>query len=36
MVTASGDSSWEYLQNVIPAGYKEHQEVAVTIAAAKH
>ena len=32
----SGDSSWEYLQNVIPAGYKEHQEVAVTIAAAKH
>ena len=36
MVTASGNSSWEYLQNVIPAGYKEHQEVAVTIAAAKH
>ena len=36
LVTASGDSSWEYLQNVIPAGYKEHQEVAVTIAAAKH
>ena len=36
MVTASGDSSWEYLQNVIPAGYKEHQEVGVTIAAAKH
>ncbi len=24
----SGHSSWEYLQNVIPAGYKEHQEVA--------
>ena len=36
MVTESGLSSWEYLQNVIPAGYKEHQEVAVTIAAAKH
>ena len=36
LVTASGDSSWEYLQNVIPAGYKEHQEVGVTIAAAKH
>lgn len=36
LVTESGDSSWEYLQNVIPAGYKEHQEVAVTIAAAKH
>ena len=36
LVTASGDSSWEYLQNVIPAGYKEHQEMGVTIAAAKH
>ena len=35
-ITESGVSSWEYLQNVIPAGYKEHQEVAVTIAAAKH
>ena len=28
LVTESGLSSWEYLQNVIPAGYKEHQEVA--------
>ena len=36
LVTASGLSSWEYLQNVIPAGYKEHQEMGVTIAAAKH
>lgn len=36
LVTESGNSSWAYLQNVIPAGYKEHQEVAVTIAAAKH
>ena len=36
LVNESGDSSWEYLQNVVPAGYKEHQEVAVTIAAAKH
>ncbi|MGN0662906.1 MAG: galactokinase [Faecalibacterium sp.] len=36
LVNESGRSSWEYLQNVIPAGYKEHQEVAVTIAAAKH
>ena len=36
LVTASGNSSWEYLQNVIPAGYKEHQEMGVTIAAAKH
>jgi galactokinase len=36
LVNKSGRSSWEYLQNVIPAGYKEHQEVGVTIAAAKH
>ncbi len=36
LVNESGHSSWEYLQNVIPAGYKEHQEVGVTIAAAKH
>ena len=36
LVTESGNSSWEYLQNVIPAGYKEHQEMGVTIAAAKH
>ncbi len=36
LVNESGVSSWDYLQNVIPAGYKEHQEVAVTIAAAKH
>ena len=36
LVDESGLSSWDYLQNVIPAGYKEHQEVAVTIAAAKH
>lgn len=35
MVTESGQSSWTYLQNVIPAGYKEAQSVAVTIAAAK-
>ena len=35
LVNESGCSSWEYLQNVIPAGYKEHQEVGVTIAAAK-
>ena len=36
LVNESGCSSWEYLQNVIPVGYKEHQEVGVTIAAAKH
>ena len=36
LVTESGDSSWEYQQNVIPAGYTELQEMGVTIAAAKH
>ena len=36
LVNESGCSSWEYLQNVIPAGYKEHQEVGVTIADAEH
>jgi galactokinase len=36
LVNESGQSSWEYLQNVIPAGYTSHQEVAVTVAAAKH
>ena len=28
-------ASWRYLQNVVPAGYKEHQEVAVALAAAE-
>ena len=28
-------SSWEYLQNITPAGYKEQQAVAVTIALAR-
>ena len=31
-VKESGYSSWMYLQNVIPAGYKEHQDVAVALA----
>ena len=35
LVTESGNSSWEFLQNVIPAGYKEHQEVAVALAVAR-
>lgn len=35
LVTESGNSSWELLQNVIPAGYKTHQEVAVALAVAK-
>ena len=34
-VRTSGLSSWRYLQNVVPAGYKEHQEVAVALAAAE-
>ena len=32
LVKESGHSSYMYLQNVIPAGYKEHQEVAVSLA----
>ena len=28
----SGHSSWMYLQNVVPAGYKENQDVALTLA----
>ncbi len=31
LVRESGESSWMYLQNVIPAGYKEHQEMAVAL-----
>ncbi len=29
---ASGDSSWKYLQNVIPAGAVAHQELALSLA----
>jgi galactokinase len=32
LVKASGHSSYMYLQNVIPAGYKQHQDVAVALA----
>ena len=35
LVKASGRSSWMLLQNVIPAGYKEHQELAVALALAE-
>ncbi len=35
LVNRSGDSSWQLLQNVVPAGYTAHQEVAVALAAAK-
>jgi len=31
LVKESGYSSYMYLQNVIPAGYKEHQDVALTL-----
>ena len=34
-VIESGNSSWMYLQNVIPAGRKEAQEVAYALAVAK-
>ena len=32
LISESGRSSWMYLQNVVPAGYKEHQDVAVSLA----
>ncbi len=32
LVKQSGYSSWMYLQNVIPAGYREHQDVALALA----
>ena len=32
LVKESGHSSWMYLQNVIPSGYKEHQDMAVALA----
>jgi len=31
----SGLSSWRYLQNVVPAGYTQHQDVAVALALAE-
>ena len=36
LVKQSGYSSYMYLQNVIPAGYKEHQDVAVSLARCEH
>ena len=35
LVKASGRSSWMYLQNVIPAGYTEHQDLALALALAE-
>ena len=36
LIKESGMSSWMYLQNVIPAGYKLHQDVAVSLALCEH
>ena len=36
LVKESGHSSYMYLQNVIPAGYKEHQDVALALALCEH
>ena len=36
LIKESGYSSYMYLQNVIPAGYKAHQDVAVALALAEH
>lgn len=36
LIKKSGYSSWMHLQNVIPAGYKDHQDVAVSLALAEH
>jgi galactokinase len=36
LITESGHSSYMYLQNVIPAGYKQHQDVALALAMCEH
>lgn len=36
LVRESGQSSYMYLQNVIPAGYTAHQDVALTLALCEH
>ena len=36
LVKESGRSSWMYLQNVIPAGYEEHQDMALSLALCQH
>ena len=36
LIKESGHSSWMYLQNVIPAGYKAQQDVAVSLALCEH
>ncbi len=36
LIRESGHSSYMYLQNVIPAGYQQHQDVAVALALCEH
>ena len=36
LIKESGYSSWMYLQNVIPAGYKAQQDVALALALCEH
>ena len=36
LIKQSGYSSYMYLQNVIPSGYKEHQDVALALALCEH
>ena len=36
LIQESGNSSWMLLQNVIPAGYKEHQDVAISLGLCAH
>ena len=36
LIKESGYSSWMYLQNVIPAGYKAHQDVAIALSLCQH
>lgn len=36
LIKESGYSSYMYLQNVIPSGYKEHQDVAIALALCEH
>jgi len=36
LIKTSGYSSYMYLQNVIPAGYKQHQDVAVALGLCEH
>ncbi len=35
-ITQSGHSSYMYLQNVIPSGYQQHQDVAVALGLCQH